>query len=190
MTNLKNERQGAFTSSFKKGRLKYGVYPMKNGKADPKRRITINSYAFYKMLGSSVQWDGKKFTNLKGRIGAILGYSSVGELKKRGFLVDDGATTSINNLNKLLARRFYVITDHPKKIDFTIKNNHKYKNIVKLEPPFVMKPYYLMFSHQFIKKHPDLANKIWDKMAKIRESKIMQKIHDKYYALPDKLIKK
>lgn len=55
----------------------------------------------------------------------------------------------------------------------------KFKRIVKVTPPIKTKPYYLMLSHQFVKKHPQLAEKIWDTIEIIRESQF-DRISAKY----------
>jgi polar amino acid transport system substrate-binding protein len=141
----------------------------------------INSYVFYKLQDSPVEWDGDKFSKLKNKIGIGSGYSATEALKKRGIPVDDTATGVLANLNKLSAGRVGVILDAPERTDFLIRQNPKFSNIIKLMPPFQVKPYYLRLSHKFVEEHPPLADDIWNAIGRIRDSDAMVKINEKYY---------
>ncbi|MBF0206883.1 MAG: hypothetical protein HQK53_08315 [Oligoflexia bacterium] len=49
-------------------------------------------------------------------------------------------------------------------------NAAEFKDIKKIEPPLASKAYFLMFSHQFQAKHPDLVVKAWEAIEQIREN--------------------
>jgi len=53
-------------------------------------------------------------------------------------------------------------------------------HIEKVEPPLDSKDYYLIFSHQFVTGHPQLANQIRDKIQRMRESGEYDKIAVQY----------
>ncbi len=175
-----NSIDGTFNASFKKERLKFGVYPSKNGKIDPERRLLTVHYSFYKRKDSPIEWDGKKFINFKGEIGVVLGYSVEKDLKEKGFPVDSTLNT-LANLKKLIYGRIDLIVGSRTQIESFIRNNYKaFKNVIELKVPLKVKPSYLMLSHKFVKENPDKSDKIWDTIRKIRNTEVVQKIYDKY----------
>ena len=161
-----------FNASFKKDRLKLGAYPMQEGKPDKSRRITTLSYSLYKLKDSKLDWDGQKISHLNGNIGAPAGYSIIDDLKRMDVPVDEGQTTQINLL-KLKHTRVAAVAAQDVTADSILqKQAALFKDIVKLKPPLVSKPYYMMISHQFMQNHPGLAEKIWDTLARIRKEKM------------------
>lgn len=179
----KNKVDGIFNASYKKGRLKLGWYPTKNkkhaGRVDISRRVTTIAYSLYKLKGTEIGWDGKNFKSINVKVGAVSGYSIVGDLKKKGVTVDE-ARSSENNLGKLLLQRVKAVALQDVTADSFIKSEpKKYSKVVKVKPPLVTKPYYLMLSHKFVKENPKLAQKIWDNIRKIRK-KQFKKLASKY----------
>ena len=98
---------------------------------------------------------------------------------ERGMAVEE-ATDSMLNLRKLLARRIDAAALQDVTADSILERHTSYsKNIEKLYPPIITKPYYLMISHQFYKEHPELAKKIWDTIRLIRNTEY-ESILNKY----------
>lgn len=171
---------GIFNASFKPERLTIGTYPMKNGEVDPSRRITTISYSLYKLRSSPVRYDGKNITRLTGKIGAPRGYSIVGDLKKKGFAVEESDATALGHFKNLLSGWVKALAMQDITADALLKKRaDQFEDIVKIYPPLATKPYYLMLSHKFVDKHPALAEKIWNAIAKIRK-KEMDSIVRKY----------
>lgn len=162
---------GAFNASFKPERLEMGVYPMKNGEVDTSRRLTTISYSLYKMKNAALSWDGLKFINLTGMLGAPLGYSIVDDLRKLGAQVDEASGTR-QNFEKLLKGRVQGVAAQDVTGDALLAQNPAFKDIVKVEVPIVTKPYYLMISKQFVAKNPRLAETIWDTIGMLREKEL------------------
>lgn len=171
---------GIFNGSFKEERMEFGQYPMKNGKADPERRIATSAYVIYKHKNSDLAWDGKTFKVKGNRVGATLGYSVVGDLKKAGLEVDEGKDYQ-KNLLKVMKGRIPATVELSDATDFWInKNMDKVTDIIKHDPPFKVKPYYVLLSHQFVEKHPKLAEKIWDEIKILRDSPKYQELRKMY----------
>ena len=175
-----NKVDGGFHFSFKTKRAKSIAYPMKDGKVDPDKRLMAMNYFLYKLKNSQLKWNGVKFQNLKGKIGANLGFSIVGDLKKMGVDVHEG-TLTINLMRMLIKKRINGVVTIETLGDFSIKSHPKeFVNVVKVSPPVKKKNYYLALSYQFVKKHPTLAENIWNEIMKIRESGKFEEIEKKY----------
>lgn len=168
---------GAFCYSFKEDRLKSGVYPMREGKPDPDKRIITISYYLYKMKNSTLDWNGERFTNLNGRLGANAGYSIVDDLRNLGLPVEEAKTTEQNFVKLELGRiAGYVAQDIT--VDRIVASG-QYGEVVKVPKPITTKNYFLMFSHQFVERHPDIAEKLWAKIGELRDS-FTRTVLDKY----------
>ncbi len=165
---------GVFNASFKQERLKIGAYPYKNNQVDPSQRLTTISYSLYKLKTSQFVWEELSQMTEKPKVGATRGYSIVGDLRKQGKLVDESKSTQ-NAFNKLLKGRNIAVAAQDVTGDYLLsKYAEKFHNIVKVSPPIKTKPYYLMLSNQFIKKHPELSEKIWQTIASIREKELSE----------------
>lgn len=165
----KGKVDGAFIFSYKKERLKMGVYPMKDGQLDNEKRIASISYYLYKQKGDSIQWDGKKITGLKKSVGANRGYSIVGDLKKMGIAVSE-----VKNIDQLIYKlrknRISCVAAQDITTDPYLVSVGG-TDIEKLSIPLKTKDYFLIFSHQFIAKNSKIAQKLWKRIAEIRDSK-------------------
>lgn len=164
MDNMgKGKVDGVLNASFKEKRMKLGQYPWKNGKVDPTRKLATSSYVLYKNKKANVKWNGKKLTVPAGKsVGATLGYSIVSDLKKMGISVDETKDYEVD-LKKVNMNRIPACCELEISADYYLnKNRAKFPNIEKMTPPVKVKPYYLLLSHQFVKKNPKIAEKIWD----------------------------
>jgi len=171
---------GLFEASYKEKRLAHGQYPMKNGQVDISRRTNYNSYYLYTKDDSMLTWDGKNIKNIKKGICAEREYSIVDDLRKKGFFVHELNDTTkcmelLNNGRVSAVAALELAGD-----SILRKKDKQLKSIVKLQPVLKRKVYHLMLSHQFVKRHPQLAEKIWDTIKKIRESDEMKAIYIKY----------
>jgi len=171
---------GLFEASFKKKRLEFGLYPLKNGKVDEQRRTNYNSYYLYKRKKSKLSWNGIFFKYASKGICAEREYSIVDDLRKKGVIVLELSETTkcllLLNSNKVDGVAALQLAG-----DTIIKKNKNMSNIVKVKPSLSTKAYYLMLSHQFVKKHPKIAEIIWDTIAEVRESQDMELINKKYF---------
>ena len=169
---------GLFTASYKKERETFGLYPMKAGVIDDSKALYSSNYVFYKLKSSKIEWDGKTLTGLLGNIGAPRGYSIVGDLQKLGYTMEESDGT-LTDFKKMDANRMEIAAELELTGDlFLERNPYLAQKIIKLSPPIVMKPYYVMLSKQFVAANPELAVKIWDSIGDMRSEYI--KIAAKY----------
>lgn len=161
---------GAFKSSFSVERMAIGHYPMRDGKADVQRRMLDESYHLYRLRGSAVDWDGQRLQGLEGAIGAQAGFSIVQQLREQGLPVDDATKVPEAILGKLRLQRVGAAAlqtqqgDHLLRLDPLLG-----AAIERVGPPLVSKPYYLMLSRQLVARDAQLAERIWDAVARVRE---------------------
>ncbi|MBF0100940.1 MAG: transporter substrate-binding domain-containing protein [Desulfobacterales bacterium] len=175
------ESDALFYASFKDERLKHGAFPFKDGKVDPSRSVALISYVFYVLNDSPITWDGKALTNIKGNVGAPLGYSIVDDLKKMGLTVDESPST-LNDLRKMMKNRLDAVASLELTGEYYLKQYPEFQGkIKKLSPPIVAKPYYIMISNQFIKKDAEFTEKIWNAAAELKESDEYKQIMKKYF---------
>lgn len=165
--NLKNGEIDAVVASFRAERMDIGVFPMKDGKPNPALRMSSTGYALYKLKSGQLTWDGQALTNANGAIGFPRGYSIGDDLKTLGATVEESGST-LSDMKKLQLRRLDGVAAVESVGDYLIKQP-SFGDIVKMEPTFPPKDYYLLLSHQFVLKNPELAQRIWRSMADIRE---------------------
>lgn len=174
-----------FHASYKRDRLEWGVYPTTAaGEPDVSRSIFNQAYVIYVSRGSQVRWDGERFTGLTGPIGATKSYSVVDDLKALGLPVEE-AHTNVQNLDKLLKGRVAAYADLQTLVDpILAKEPYRFADVVKLTPPFRVKPYYLVFSRAFHERRPDLAEAVWNALPDVMASPEYAAVLDRYALTP------
>jgi polar amino acid transport system substrate-binding protein len=170
-----------FASSYLEERLRYGVYPMKDGRPDTRRKLFDQSYRLYVRAGSGVNWDGKTLTNLRAPVGATTGYAVVPVLRAMGVEVAE-EPNHVANLRKLVAGRIDAYAEFDTHVRPLLRNDPAaFGGIIELSPPVLTKPYYLMFSKIFYTRAPQVAERFWDAIALVNESAAYQNLlHGKY----------
>ena len=163
-----DQLDGAFSVSFSRERMSLGAYPG-GDEADPRRRMHMDSYVIVRRKGSKVGWDGKNFSNVDGRIGFQLGYSVGDFLRARNIPVDEGSQRSDELLEKLLAGRVAAAALGGATA-MRLMRLPQASVLEQLPIPLVEKPYYLIFSHAFVARNPELAEKIWATVEQVRNS--------------------
>jgi polar amino acid transport system substrate-binding protein len=172
-----------FASSFVKERLRYGVYPMKDGQPDTRRKLFDQSYRLYVRAGSGVGWDGRKLTNLHAPVGATPGYAVVPLLRAMGVEVVQ-EPSHLANLRELAAGRIDAYAELDTHVRPLLRSNPaEFGGIIELSPPVLTRPYYLMFSRVFYVRAPKIAERIWDAIAMVKDSAAYQALlHSSKYA--------
>jgi polar amino acid transport system substrate-binding protein len=168
-----NEVDGAFAVSFNPERLVLGAYPG-GERADPARRMHVDRYLLVRRKGSRVDWDGKAFRNLDGRVGFQLGYS-VGEfLRAQHVPVDEGSQQSDELAQKLIAGRIAAAAMGGGDA-VRLMRGPLGRELEVAPTPLVEKAYYLVLSHKFAVSQPALAARIWDTIEQVRTSPAYRK---------------
>lgn len=178
---------GIFASSYKKERELYGAYPKtKDNEIDVKRILHTSGYSLYVHIDSKVNFDGKYFYNVDKKIAVQNGFSIVDDLKK--FNVELYVVGSANPLSILQMTAYERVSGgalQSDRADNILENNPELMNRIKKisidDYPFSSKPYFLMFSHQFKEKYPEITELFWKKCEELYNSKEYKKIVSDFY---------
>jgi len=162
---------GMFAISYLKERQEFGVYPMHGTEPDVSKTLMIDGYSLYRRRGDvGVTWDGKMLTT-NGPVGAQRGYSIAAQLQNMNANVDSGAYHVDDNLRKLLIGRIAAAALRTSEGDSVLFSNREFSGkIEKLPIPLIEKPYYLMFSKQFVADHGRQTQDIWSMIEQVRNS--------------------
>lgn len=164
-----NQVGGAFAVSFNRARLRLAAYPGGQA-ADPARRMHVDRYVLLRRKGSHVDWDGKAFRNVEGRIGVQLGYSVGDFLRELEVPVDEGSQRPDELAQKLIAGRLAAAAVGGADA-LRLMRGPLGAQLEALPVPLVEKPYYLVLSHAFVAARPQLARRIWDAVEQVRTSR-------------------
>lgn len=172
-----NAVDGAFMYSFKTQRMRHGVYPMQAGHPNHALRIAELTYYLYRRADSDAEWDGKSFVNHGLIVGANTGYSIANDVRSRGVRVQEAATTE-QNFSKLRLGRIDAFAHQDLVADRYLERAGMSEDFIKVEPPLSRKDYFLLFSQAFIAKHPQLAERIWQRIAAVRDEITQARLSD------------
>lgn len=164
-----NEVDGAFTVSFSDERREYGAFPG-NEQADVKRRMHYARYFLVRKKGSELDWDGRQFIKLDGKIAFQLGYSVGDMLNALKVPVDETADSPHNVGRKVIAGRVAgaAMMDSD---TYAVMQGPLASKLEVVATPLIEKPYYLMLSNALVKARPELAEQIWKQVEEVRNSK-------------------
>lgn len=168
LISLRDGRVDAvFNSSFVRERLTFAVYPGGLRMPDPAARIATISYSLYRLRGAGISWDGRAFAGVRGPIGAVIGYSIVGELSRLGVEAEPVGSSRQNfvkmSIGRLSAAALHTVTGD------RLLAGGDFPSIERVDPPVAVKDYYLVVGRGFVRDHPDLADRLWAEIAAIRD---------------------
>ncbi|WP_224945698.1 ABC transporter substrate-binding protein [Massilia sp. MS-15] len=169
-----NQVGGAFAVSFNRERMALGAYPgvspgARDPQADPSKRMHVDTYVLVRRRGSRLEWDGKRFRHLDGRIGFQLGYSVGDFLRAQGVAVDEGSQRADELAQKLTAGRLAGAAMGGG--DSVRLMRGPFGAQLEVVPvPLVEKNYYLVLSRALATRQPQLAARLWDAIEQVRTS--------------------
>lgn len=159
---------GAFIFSYNAERAQRFVYPMLGDKPDAALRVTHIRYRLYRKAGSAASWDGSRFERLDGPVAANKGWVIAATLREMGVPVDDGAVDHPGNFAKLRLGRVAAFAALEPSADSYLQGAG-IADVEKVGPPVIARDYFLLFSRAFAGRNPELAQRVWQKLAQVRE---------------------
>lgn len=162
--------------SYTAERAAYAAYPLQNGKPNEAQRLATLSYVLYARQGHRLLWDGNTLQGLTRKVGTNLGWSINLDLERLGIPAEPVSSVE-QNFMKLQAGRIDAYATHEPLGDSYL-SRHDGLNLVKLQPPLVAKPYYLIFSRSYAARNPALASCLWRQVGTLRDKLYQQRMHD------------
>lgn len=165
---------GTFGISVTPERQGFAAFP--GGEApDATQRMFEGGYVLVRRRGNAVDYDGERITGLVGAIGAEPATSIAQDLRRRGYAVDDAAPSPQALLRKLAAGRIGAAAVGTDQMLQLRQQRHPWLlELEVVERPLVEKPYFLALSKPLVAQHPELARRIWQAVAEVRESEAYQ----------------
>ncbi|MES2018834.1 MAG: transporter substrate-binding domain-containing protein [Pseudomonadota bacterium] len=164
-----NEVDGAFAVSFSEDRRQFGAFPG-NEQPDVKKRMQYARYFLVRKKGSSIDWDGKRFASVDGKIAFQLGYS-IGELlNAHKVAVDESSDPPFTVGRKLVAGMIAGAAMMDSDVS-TLMRTPLAPQLEVVATPLTEKAYYLILSNELVKAKPELAEQIWKAIEEVRNSK-------------------
>lgn len=164
-------------ASYNVEREQFGLYPKKEGTIDISRRFKYDSYAAFVKKDSNITFDGERFEHLDEQPVAVeIGASVIHSLEKMDLKLVKLPEVE-HAFNMLFANRVSLVVTNQ-------HNGAKFldRNVKRLSPNVVDKPYYLMFSRQFYRDNQPLAESVWSASGEMQESYYSSKVAY-YYSL-------
>lgn len=155
---------GVINASYKKDRARYAYYPMQDDKPDFSKRLNDgNTYYIYKNKNSSIVWDGKKFSNVDGPVGAKDTYAVIEDLKKHKNIEVVTKVKEEHLIADLYKGKLSAYSSIPYNIEQILAKMPKLKGEIVKDPlPIRKKPYFVIFSKKVYKKKKEEIEKLWD----------------------------
>jgi polar amino acid transport system substrate-binding protein len=167
---LSNRADGAFGMSWTHDRARVLRYPDGAPQADG-QRLFVGGYVLLRRRGNAVRYDGQRILGLRGSIGVQRGTSITQDLRRQGLPLDDSAPDVRSTVLKLAAGRVDAAAIGTDQAERLLASDAALRAQVEIvQPPLIVKPYFLVFSPGFAQRHPQLVQRIWAAVTVERES--------------------
>jgi polar amino acid transport system substrate-binding protein len=167
----RGEADAILGASFTPERALDLIYPRDaQGQPDASRQLFAQGYRLLRRRGDALDTDGTRFTNLVGPIGVERGHASGSLVRAGGATVDENHPDVLAMLAKLRRGRLggMLVADahyaslraQPGVLD----------GIEAVPTPLQQRPYFLVFSRDFSRRHPRLVERLWDESVRQRDT--------------------
>ena len=176
----KNQVDGVFNASFKEKRQKMGAYPFVGGKLSEIRGTHSSNYVLYRSIGKNIKWNGKGFENIDSPILVERGFSIKDDIEQMGFKTFQ-VSRALSGFKMLQRGKMSGMVTLEAMGDMVLDDKPELKEkIEKFLPPVKSKRYFLMLSHNMVKNHKDLSEKIWSSIQSANEKGIPKELYKKW----------
>ena len=150
----------------------WGTFPKLTGQPkgapDRSKRLWSGEYPVFVAQQGTLSYDGKQFNGVKTGLSAPSGYVAWQRLKDAGVL-NPAVLPPKTGLKLVALNRLdgYVVERHIGQ--HLLDKMGLTSQVTTLPTPYIKDDWYLAFSHQFQAANPDLTQRIWTSLGKIRE---------------------
>lgn len=160
--------EGVFPLIWTAEREQWAAFPrLATGELDPRRYLWEGVYSIFVRHGTTLQWDGERFSQIKNGVAAPSGYVAQQTLNRLGVQgpqhleVEKGLwLVAMDRLDG------YVIDRHIG--EHLIRKYGLNDSLTTLPLPLMSSKWYLAFSRSFVSGHPDNAQALWNALEKVR----------------------
>lgn len=167
---------GCFSTNYSPERAEKGLYPRNAaGQVDGNRSLFKSTYSLMvpTILKPTLKVNGLVIEgwNMKYRIGVNLNWTIEKDLAPLGYSLESAPTIEANKL-KLLNGRIKGLADLTSRLEI-LKQSGEMQGFEIITPPLIEKEFFLILGRPLEKKHPLMTEKIWNKIAEIRNRKVV-----------------
>jgi polar amino acid transport system substrate-binding protein len=162
LEEIKSGLSDAMASAYSPQRAETAAFPMVGGAIDASKALGVMTYHVYRRKGSALDWDGRRFKELKeGRLGVQSGFIYITDrFRQLGVPFDDGAKALEPTLAKLAAGRVDGVVGMMEEADSLIAAHYP-GQMERAGKVFDQTPVYMMVSRQFYSQNPQLVERYW-----------------------------
>lgn len=158
------------------------VYPMHGAATDAARAVNSGRSMVFRRVGSKVEWDGMRFAQLTTPVLVPFGMVMLHDrLKEMGIAIDNSGKTMDTNFAKMLAGRADVAVGTEYHGRELLSLPQFAGKIEELPRPFTDAPYFLVTSRRFHEDNPQVMEKLWDAIGRIRRTPAYQAVQRKAF---------
>lgn len=180
LEDLKAGRAEGVVGAFAPERQAYAAFPLREGRLDESQALAVTRFLLYRLPGSRSQWDGSGFTQLDGKaIGVQRGFVHVDKLRASGAALDDGASSTEQNFDKLLLGRLAGVVTLEEEARRLLQGRFAGK-IEAVEPPFDRTVLYLLVARPLYARQPELIEHYWQAIRAMRHSPAFKQYLQQY----------
>ncbi len=169
----RGDSAGALGASYTEERAHYAAYPMSRkapSVPDEMRRLRSDEYALYRAVGSTLNWDGKAFSGVKGQIGYQTSFSIGEKLKQWGVETFAGSKSPEVILRRVMMGSLQGAALQSDAADHLLVHPDFRGKIEKVSPPLMAKSYFLIFGKAYYGQNERVAEALWAAIEQVRAS--------------------
>jgi polar amino acid transport system substrate-binding protein len=147
------------------------VYPRDaEGQPDAERQLFAQGYRLLRRRGDALDIDGTRFVDLVGPIGVERGHSSASFARAGGATIDENHPDVQAMLSKLRSGRLGgVLVAEPQYASLRAQDG-ALAGLEAVPRPLQQRPYFIVFSRDFVRRRPLLAERIWSEAVRQRDT--------------------
>lgn len=147
------------------------VYPRDaEGQPDAARQLFAQGYRLLRRRGDALDTDGTRFIDLVGPLGVERGHSSASFARAGGAAIDENHPDVQAMLSKLRSGRLGgVLVAEPQYASLRVQGD-ALDGIEAVPRALQQRPYFIVFSKDFARRQPLLAERIWSEAVRQRDT--------------------
>lgn len=152
-------------------------FPLRDGRPDPQRALMRLRYHLYGARGTAAPWNGQRWQlPADEMVAAPQGYSVAALLREQGVAVDESVRLTEDLLAQLVEGRLAWAALPLDEVEGVLSRQGAWRErLQRVEPPLQIKDYFVVFSHAFVQRHPEWAERIWKAVPRVRQSQAYRK---------------